>query len=87
MASNLSKISKQKRDRTNENFSKCIKSLLEKSNNLTKYHADVYVLIRREGKLWEYKSLDCGCWPLSSSVIVSLATEMKIARLKIHSGE
>jgi hypothetical protein len=79
MPSNLTKISKPKRNRTNENFSKCIKSLLEKSNNLTQYHADVYLLIRRKSKLWEYKSLDCKCWPLSSSAIVSFATERKIS--------
>ena len=69
-----------KRDRTNQNFSKCTKSLLKKSNNLTRYQADVYVLIRRKGKIWEYKSLSCDCWPLSSSAVVSTTAIGKESR-------
>jgi len=78
MSSNVTKISKPKRDRTSENFSKRIKSLLEKSNGLIEYHADVYVLIQRKGKLWEYKSIDYKCWPLSSSAIVSILTRNEL---------
>jgi hypothetical protein len=51
MFSNLTKMSKPKRDRINENFSKCATSLLEKGNKLTKHRADVYLLIRRNDKL------------------------------------
>jgi hypothetical protein len=87
MPSNSTKISKPKRDRTNENFSKCIESLFGKSNKLTKYHADIYLLVRRKGDIWEYKSLDCKCWPLSSSAIVSSASEIKESVLIIRSGE
>ena len=80
MPTSSTRISKPKRDRTNENFLKCTNSLLEKSNNLTRYQADVYLLIRRRGKLWEYKSLHCDCWPLPSRAIVNTtATESNSA--------
>jgi hypothetical protein len=77
MPSNSTKISKSKCDRINENFSKCIESLFRKSNKLTKYYADVYLLVRRKGEIWEYRSLECKCWPLLSSVIISSAIEIE----------
>jgi hypothetical protein len=77
MAAMPTQILKAKRNRTGDNFLRCINSLLNKSNNLTKYQADVYVLIRRNGKLWEYNSLHCDCWPLPSSAIVGITASGK----------
>ncbi len=70
MSANWAKIEKRKRDRTNENFSRRVQTLLEKSDELAEYNADVYLLVRR-GKIWEYTTNDCNCWPLSSKEIVS----------------
>jgi hypothetical protein len=44
----------RKRNRDNENFSKKMKSLLGERDGLVAYLADVYVLTRRKGKIWEY---------------------------------
>ena len=71
MSSHATKVTRRKRDRMNENFSKRVKSLLEKNNGLTEYYADVYLLIRRHGKLWEYNSTDCKHWPLPPKTVVS----------------
>jgi len=42
---NTTKITRRKRDRTNENFLKRVKSLLKKSNSLTEDNANVYLRI------------------------------------------
>lgn len=61
------------RDRHNVNISKRIKTLLRKSNSLASdAGADVYVLVRRKGKVWEYNFGQCTCWPLSKMELVSL---------------
>jgi len=83
MSSQSTKVTRRKRDRINENFSKRVKSLLEKSNGLTEYNADVYLLIRRHGKLWEYNSIDCKCWPLSRNAIVSTLTQYNMQLILI----
>ena len=70
MSTKSAGITKPKRDRTNENFTKRLHTLFEKCDELVEYNAEVYLLIRR-GKLWEYKASNCGGWPLSSKEIVS----------------
>jgi hypothetical protein len=75
MSTNSTKIGKGKRDRTNENFSKRVQTLLEKCDELVEYNADVYLLTRR-GKVWEYKTVNCCCWPLSSKEIVSTVSHI-----------
>lgn len=83
MSSQSTKVTRRKRDRINENFSKRVKSLLEKSNGLTEYNTDVYLLIRRHGKLCEYNSIDCKCWPLSRNAIVSTLTQYNMQLILI----
>lgn len=60
----------KKRDRTSKNFRKrwrtFIKSGFEVHRN---YHADVYILLRREGQTYEFKSTD-NAWPLSPEDVV-----------------
>ena len=68
MSTNSAGIVKRKRDRTNENFSKRLQTLLEKCDELVEYNADVYLLIRRV-KLWEYTTQNCKRWPLSKDTI------------------
>jgi hypothetical protein len=75
MSTNSAGIVKRKRDRTNENFSKRLQTLLEKCDELVEYNADVYLLVRRV-KLWEYTTQNCKCWPLSSKEIVSILSQV-----------
>jgi len=42
-------ITQQKRDRTNESFAKCVKTVMKKSNKLKGYRANAYLLIYRMG--------------------------------------
>jgi hypothetical protein len=49
-------ISKPKRDRTKENLTKNIKTLMKNSNKLRKYGADAYLLVYWKGQYWEYTS-------------------------------
>lgn len=75
MPTNDARIVKHKRDRTNENFSKRLQTVLDRCGELAQFNADVYLLVRR-GKLWEYKTLKSNCWPLSSKEIVSVISSI-----------
>lgn len=61
----------KKRGRSGENFKKrwrtFIKSVFEVHRD---YHADVYILLRRKGQTFEFKSTD-KAWPLSPEDIVT----------------
>jgi hypothetical protein len=80
MSGNVSKASKPKRNRENKYFAKRLKSLLEKSNGLVEYHAGVYLLDMRRGKVWEYNSVKCACWPLSAREVVRSPTKALIGQ-------
>jgi hypothetical protein len=56
MQKKAASISKPKRDRTKENLTKNIKTLMKNSNKLRKYGADAYLLVHWEGQYWEYTS-------------------------------
>jgi hypothetical protein len=62
-------ISKPKRDRTKENLTKNIKTLMKNSNKLRKYGADTYLLVHWKGQYWEYTSFVS--WPLTMDKLVS----------------
>jgi hypothetical protein len=65
----------QKRDRSNENFKKrwrtFVKSGLQAHRD---YHADVYILLRRKGQTYEFKSTD-RAWPLTPEDLARKPTE------------
>lgn len=60
----------KKRDRSNENFKKRWRTFV-KNGFLTHrdYHADVYILLRRNGQTYEFKSTD-QAWPLTAGDLV-----------------
>lgn len=75
MSTKSARITKPKRDRTNENFSKRLQTLFERCDDMViDYNAEVYLLVRR-GKLWEYEASNCRGWPLSSKEIVSYCSQ------------
>jgi hypothetical protein len=45
-----------KRDRTKENLTKNVKTLMKNSNKLRKYGADAYLLVHWRGQVWQYSS-------------------------------
>lgn len=62
-------ITEQKRDRTNENFAKCVKTVMKKSSKLREYRANTYLLIYRDGRFWEFNSFPSE--PPSTDILVS----------------
>ncbi len=55
----------QKRDRSNENFKKRWRTFVNSGLQAHRdYHADVYILLRRKGQTYEFKSTD-RAWPLT----------------------
>ena len=60
----------KKRDRSNENFKKRWNTLVKSGCGVHEdYRADVYILLRRNGRIFEFKSTD-KAWPLSAEEIV-----------------
>lgn len=60
-----------KRNRANENFKKRWRTFLKNGFRVQRdYHADVYILLRRNGQLYEFKSTG-DAWPLSYEKVVS----------------
>ena len=49
-------VPSRKRDRTKENLTKNIKTLMKNSNKLEKYGAEAYLLVHWKGQFWEYNS-------------------------------
>jgi hypothetical protein len=76
MASKNQNIKKPKRDRTNENFGKCVKSVIKRTDNLWwKYQADVYLLVRRKGKIYIYDTGTGSFWmPTQEDIVSARAT-------------
>lgn len=60
----------KKRDRSRENFKKRWRTFVRSGFKVhQEYKADVYIVLRRNGKLYEFKSAD-GAWPLALDDIV-----------------
>ncbi|KAF2190301.1 hypothetical protein K469DRAFT_525932, partial [Zopfia rhizophila CBS 207.26] len=56
----------KKRDRNNENFLKRWRTFTKNGYDIHQdYHADVYILLRRKGQIFEFKSTNKS-WPMSS---------------------
>lgn len=72
MASNNQTESKPKRDRTNENFGKCVRTVTKQCDKLWwKYKADVYLLVRRNGRMHIYNTDTGSFWAPTQEDIVS----------------
>ncbi|KAH7303374.1 hypothetical protein B0I35DRAFT_365069 [Stachybotrys elegans] len=60
----------KKRDRSSENFKKRWRTFAKNGFRVHKfYHADVYILLRRKGQIYEFKSTE-RAWPLQPEDIV-----------------
>lgn len=60
----------KKRDRSNENFKKRWRTFVRSGFQAHRdYHADVYILLRRKGQTYEFKSTD-RAWPLTAEDLV-----------------
>lgn len=61
-----------KRDRTNDNFVRATFRFMKRCDQLSRrYDADVYLLVRRKQKYYDYKSTDNLLFPVSSPDLVS----------------
>ncbi|KAH7160545.1 hypothetical protein B0J13DRAFT_432516 [Dactylonectria estremocensis] len=59
-----------KRDRSGENFKKRWRTLQKSGYEVHEhYHADVYILLRRKGQIYQFKSTN-RAWPPSSEELV-----------------
>ncbi|KAH7137613.1 hypothetical protein EDB81DRAFT_656308 [Dactylonectria macrodidyma] len=56
--------STQKRDRTNENFSRATQRLMRRCDQLSdRYNADVYIVVRRNHRHYDYNSTNDPLFP------------------------
>lgn len=63
----------KKRNRSGENFKKRWRTFVKSGFTVHQdYHADVYILLRRHGQVFEFKSTG-NAWPLSCEDIVRRA--------------
>ena len=70
---NMAESTKKKRDRTNENFRKAVEGIMRRGDKISQgYGADVYILLRRRNRHFEYTSVDKPSWPTSKPEIVSI---------------
>ncbi|KAH8193521.1 hypothetical protein TruAng_012313 [Truncatella angustata] len=74
-----------KRDRSNENFAKATRSLLGRCDDVrSRYSADVYILIRRRSKHYEYTSSEASSWPTSrDEIAVTFPTPVRLTPASI----
>ena len=76
---------KTKEQLKNENFRRQNKSLTKRGNKLTKFEADVYIQVRRKGKITIYTSLEDPLedpsWPLRPEDVVRRPTNSPAAWL------
>jgi hypothetical protein len=57
-------ISPRKRDRTNENVAKAIKGLMRRGDKISsRFNADVYIVVRRNNRHWDYNSSSSSLFP------------------------
>ena len=71
----MTRKNKKTRDRSGENFKKRWRTFQKHGNEIHKaYQADVYILLRRKGQVYEFKSTD-KVWPLPPAEVVSASTK------------
>ena len=64
-----------KRDRTNDNFARATFRFMRRCDQLSRrYDADVYLLVRRKQRHYDYKSTDDPSFPVLSPDLVSWQT-------------
>ena len=69
----------KKRNRSGENFKKRWNTFVKNGFQVHRdYHADVYILLRRKGQTYEFRSSDIA-WPPSAEAIVRLPTSTSAA--------
>ena len=65
-----------KRDRANENFTKATARLMKRCDQISRrYEADVYILVRRKHRHYEYNSADDSSFPPQPRDLVSLSID------------
>ena len=71
----MSSNPKKTKDRSSENFRKRWRTFQKQGNDVHKiYQAEVYILLRRKGQIYEFKSTD-EVWPLPPAEVASFATQ------------
>jgi hypothetical protein len=69
------RISPGKRDRSNENLTRTIELLIRRCNNISmRYNLDIYLLVRRRNRYYEYNSNRDPSFPAPNEEIVSNLT-------------
>ena len=59
--------------RSTENFRRQIRTMLQKGERIrSSFEADVYIQVRRNGKIYIYKSSQEGLWPLNKTALVGI---------------
>lgn len=62
----------KKRDRTNDNFARAMRGLMKRSDRISRqFGADMYVLLRRKYRHYEYNSSQDPSFPTPAPVLVS----------------
>ena len=69
MAVNNQKVAKPKRDRTNENFEKRVKSLMKKSNDLGEFGAKAFLFVVRDRKSYAFNSFTGSLVPIQEFMV------------------
>lgn len=60
-----------KRDRTNENFLRATKNILRRGDEMSRrYGADIYIVVRRKGRYYDYCSTQDTSFPTPPTEIV-----------------
>ncbi|KAK1659870.1 hypothetical protein BDP55DRAFT_678132, partial [Colletotrichum godetiae] len=66
-------ITRRKRDRTNENFEKARENMMWRCDEISRrYQSDVYIVLRRRHKHYEYSSTNDPAWPISRADMVGI---------------
>ncbi len=74
----------KKRNRSGENFKKRWRTFVKSGFKVHQdYHADVYILLRRNGQVFEFKSTG-NAWPLSREDIVRRAQLLDAVLLALY---
>lgn len=73
----------KKRDRSGENFRKRWRTFVKSGFEVYRdYHADVYIVLRRKGQLYEFKSSG-KTWPWSPLILLETLDRSKTAKGKL----
>jgi hypothetical protein len=69
----MNRLTTSKRDRTNDNFVRTTSRFMKRCDQMSRrYNADVYLLVRRKQRHFDYKSTDDPSFPPSSGDLVSV---------------